>query len=725
VLDWLPVSAGAGDMLKSENLSGLASYPTARTNLGLGTTDSPTFKNLVIATGSIATSAPVTISQTWAGTGSTVFTALKVVATDTASGATSNLLELWSGSTAALKLSVRKGGQILGVGGSSSVPTYSFAGDATTGIYSTNSGQIYFVGGGLVYAKFAGGLTQAADQPIRWAATIDAAGDVFLFRDGPNTLALRNGAAAQTFNVYGTYTSGSAYARLAIACDTSGNATLTTQSTGTAGTVSINGVPVGLGKGNISSNVAVGTGALNTNATGTDNVAVGFEALGLGTGPFESVAVGWRAAKGASFRHVSIGYGANQLGANDSVSIGWASMFNLVSGSLNVAVGRSAGYFISGGSTSMTSCTKSLFLGCDTKALGQGQENQIVIGHDAIGLGSNTAVLGNASITTTALRGNVGIGTTAPSSKLHVVGDAVLTGQLLGGDYTVGTVATATQANVAITNNHTGQTNSSVVITPKGTGAFILGPKPDGTAVGGNARGNYAVDHQLDRSANSDVASGPNSCIGGGQRNVASGAYAVVAGGQVGTASGSNTFIGSGLGNFAAAAQTVVVGGQSNTASAAFGFIVGGTQGLADRNAIYAHAAGRFAATGDAQKTTAVFRNKTTTNSAVELFLDGAVARYTVTSGKVISMMINITGTKSDGTAVAHYLRQYSIKNVGGTTSQVYAPVTIGTDNAAGTSIALSADDTNDSLKIEVTGVTSETWRWVASVDAVEVGYGV
>lgn len=88
-------------------------------------------------------------------------------------------------------------------------------------------------------------------------------------------------------------------------------------------------------------------------------------------------------------------------------------------------------------------------------------------------------------------------------------------------------------------------------------------------------------------------------------------------------------------------------------------------------------------------------------------------------------MMINITGTKSDGSAVAHYVRQYSIKNVGGTTSQVYAPVTIGTDNAAGTSIALSADDTNDSLKIEVTGVTSETWRWVASVDAVEVGYGV
>jgi hypothetical protein len=50
--------------------------------------------------------------------------------------------------------------------------------------------------------------------------------------------------------------------------------------------------------------------------------------------------------------------------------------------------------------------------------------------------------------------------------------------------------------------------------------------------------------------------------------------------------------------------------------------------------------------------------------------------------------------------------------------------VTIGTDNAAGTSISLTADDTNDSLKIEVTGIASETWRWVASVDAVEITRG-
>jgi hypothetical protein len=413
--------------------------------------------------------------------------------------------------------------------------------------------------------------------------------------------------------------------------------------------------------------------------------------------------------------------------------------------------------------------------------------------------------------------GNVGIGTTSPTSKLHVVGDAVLTGQLLGGDYTVGTVATATQANISITNNHTATVNSGIVITPKGTGAFILGPKPDGTSTGGGARGAGAVDLQMSRTnaalfaegnysaigggssnwspgvnsviggginnsvlglnatiggGNSNVARDSHSGIGGGATNTCAsgGTYAFIGGGQSNTVSGTWSAVLGGQSNTSSAAHSVVCGGFTNASSAPYSFtgggfnhvcngyasaiaggdtntapggysfvgggrfnaaasdmsfVSGGTYGRADRYGIGVHAAGRFAATGDAQTTKAVLRNKTTTNSAVELFLDGASARYTVTSGKIISMLINITGTKSDGSAVAHYVRQYSIKNIGGTTSQVYAAVTVGTDNAAGTSIAISADDTNDSLKIEVTGVASEIWRWVASVDAVEVGHGV
>jgi hypothetical protein len=72
---------------------------------------------------------------------------------------------------------------------------------------------------------------------------------------------------------------------------------------------------------------------------------------------------------------------------------------------------------------------------------------------------------------------------------------------------------------------------------------------------------------------------------------------------------------------------------------------------------------------------------------------------------------------------VAHFIRKVSIKNVGGTTSLV-SESTVGTDYAAGTSLAITADNTNAALQIAVTGITSETWRWVAHVEGVEIAYG-
>jgi hypothetical protein len=189
--------------------------------------------------------------------------------------------------------------------------------------------------------------------------------------------------------------------------------------------------------------------------------------------------------------------------------------------------------------------------------------------------------------------------------------------------------------------------------------------------------------------------------------------------------------VGGGGGNIASGISSVVAGGgdggtsNGNQASATSSAVLGGQRALANRYAMQAHAAGQFAAQGDAQRARFVLRCKTTTNSAVEMALDGSTTYLGIPSGKIMSMTINISGVKSDGTAVAHYVRQYSVKNVSGTSSQVYAPVTIGSDNPAGTIIALSANDADDTLRILVTGIASETWRWVASVDAVEIAYGV
>jgi hypothetical protein len=349
-------------------------------------------------------------------------------------------------------------------------------------------------------------------------------------------------------------------------------------------------------------------------------------------------------------------------------------------------------------------------------------------------------------------------GTTGAVDNAIIRADSTGGATVQSSDLNVDDATTSTQNNVAITNQHAGETNSALVLTPKGTGAFILGPKPDGTATGGNARGANAVDLQLARNAATQVASGANSfCagdrntasntgsivaggvlntsssiygfVGSGQSNTCSSQWGVVGGGVSNTAGvGQHSFIGGGRSNIASGTSAAIAGGGDNglgnTASASYSAVLGGFTGLADRYAQQSHSAGRFAANGDAQRARFVMRNKTTTNAAVELFLDGSAARLTIPSGKYLTGTINIAGIKSDGTAAASYIRQFSIKNFAGTTSLVGTVNTVGTDEAASTSISITADDTNDALKVEVTGITSETWRWVAAVDVVEVAYG-
>lgn len=322
---------------------------------------------------------------------------------------------------------------------------------------------------------------------------------------------------------------------------------------------------------------------------------------------------------------------------------------------------------------------------------------------------------------------------------------------IIADNYTSSPNATVNHASIQATG---GTTNVSVSIVPKGSGAFSL-RVPDGTATGGNARGANAVDLSTLRSTAAQVASGSLS-INIGVRNTASAQGSISIGdgntnssAENGLALGfqnsatavywavaigaRNTVSGSGEGNVAIGGYNLSSSndinfpscaiGRSNTASAGAS-VAFGSNATATRHGQQSHAAGRFAANGDVQQVQFVLRNTTTTNSAVTLFLDGSSARLTIPSGKILHATVHILGSKSDGTAVASYMRQVTIKNVGGTTSLVGTVNTLGTDEAASTSIAITADDTNDALQINVTGITSETWRWVAVVYGVELAYG-
>ena len=281
---------------------------------------------------------------------------------------------------------------------------------------------------------------------------------------------------------------------------------------------------------------------------------------------------------------------------------------------------------------------------------------------------------------------------------------------------------------------------------------------PDGTATGGDVRGTNAIDLQTIRSSASMVASGARS-VAIGSYSTASGLIGVAINGTAtgqgsiainGTASNTSNCIGEAS---TASGASSGVYGRSSTASATDATIVGnsctasgsrshargllttasgqsseaaGLQSVANRYGMRAFAGGQFAANGDCQSVDFRAWNKTTNNTATTLFLDGSSTRLTIPSGKVLSALCRICGIKSDGSAVANYVRRVVIKNVGGTTTLVGSVETIGTDieDNAATDVAITADDTNDALQINVTGIAAETWRWVAVVEGLEIAYG-
>ena len=186
-------------------------------------------------------------------------------------------------------------------------------------------------------------------------------------------------------------------------------------------------------------NTAVGYASLYSNISGNYNTAVGASSLYSNTSSYSNTALGYYALySNISGYNTAVGYaslrsnisgnyntavGASSLYSNTSsdnnTALGYYALYNNKAGSNNVAVGIRAGNLVSAGSA-LTKPTNSIFLGAETKAQLDDQTNQIVIGVNAIGAGSNSVVLGNTSITKTLLRGDIGIGTSSPATKLHI-----------------------------------------------------------------------------------------------------------------------------------------------------------------------------------------------------------------------------------------------------------------------------------------------------------------
>jgi hypothetical protein len=170
---------------------------------------------------------------------------------------------------------------------------------------------------------------------------------------------------------------------------------------------------IGLGAGNVNtggSNTAQGSLALFNNTTGGSNTANGESALRNNTTGASNTANGVQSL-------------FNNTTGGSNTANGVQSLSNNTTGNSNTANGREAGRFIADGTTANIISNNSVFLGAFTKALANNQTNQIVIGHNAIGAGSNTVTLGNTSIVKTILRGTLNAANLPTSATGLVAGD--------------------------------------------------------------------------------------------------------------------------------------------------------------------------------------------------------------------------------------------------------------------------------------------------------------
>jgi len=186
----------------------------------------------------------------------------------------------------------------------------------------------------------------------------------------------------------------------------------------------------------VNNTVAVGTNALLLNQTGTSNVAIGTEALYYTTASGNTAvgdAAGFLNTTGQ--RNIFLGYASGRSNTTGQYNtyIGSDSGTYQTTGNDNIFVGISSGRYEANGATNLTTATNSLFIGNSTRGNASGQTNQIVIGYSAIGLGSNTVVLGNDSIVTTALKGRVILGTTVDNGtdRLQVNGSTAINGNTI------------------------------------------------------------------------------------------------------------------------------------------------------------------------------------------------------------------------------------------------------------------------------------------------------
>lgn len=162
---------------------------------------------------------------------------------------------------------------------------------------------------------------------------------------------------------------------------------------------------------NGANNVAVGYQSMYGSTSGGANTAVGDVSLLTNTDGANNTAVGRQSAYSNNHGNnlTAVGHQAlYQATGSQNTGLGEAAGYGITSGSENVYVGRYAGV-----SAANATVTAMVVVGNSATAKTDGDTNEIVIGNTTTGAGSNTAVIGNSSVT------DVYLGSATPAAALH------------------------------------------------------------------------------------------------------------------------------------------------------------------------------------------------------------------------------------------------------------------------------------------------------------------
>jgi hypothetical protein len=332
-------------------------------------------------------------------------------------------------------------------------------------------------------------------------------------------------------------------------------------------------------------------------------------------------------------------------------------------------------------------------------------------------------------------------------------------GGVTGFTASVNTAAPNATVNVARLLVDVPTTNGDAAFVPKGTGS-VLAALPDNAVSGGNKRGIHAVDLSTVRAANTDVASG-NYSVNLSARSMASGVYSVTIGyNSIATGTGGAVLGGDGArsnGNCTVALGTT----QNFSGNGSYNCFLPSNSGSIGNGANYAVVQGAsvtvdpdctgaqswgFGArsyslyqrtfgspinfgSGAIQQEEYILAALTTNNTLTEMLIlatANAINRIIIQNTSSYTFDALITARRTNvSTDTAGWRVTGMIENSAGTTAFVGTPLVtlLGASAGAATwALSVTANDTTDNLRFNVTGETGKTIRWGAYVNLMKIG---